>query len=372
MDLSLTESQEMLKSAARELVEREYAKETLVSLDTEGSSYQPELSQKIASVGWLGILVPEEYGGEGRSLTDAAALFQELGRGPVPGPHFSSAVLGALTVMEGGTEEQKRQTLPEVASGRQVLALASTEAEYGWGAQWVNMAAQRRNGGFTLSGTKLFVQDALGATHLICTAKLDSGQVGLLLLNAVSPGISIRPLSGFTTGVFEVKLEEVQAPESALLGAGVEDGWKVLERAMEKAIPVLCAYQVGGCEKVLEMSLDYSNSRVQFGVPIGRFQRVQDRIIEMINQLDAARWTTYEALWKLDSGRPAAASVHMAKAVTSEGYYQVCNEGHEVHAGVGIMREYGLTLHTKMSRTLYHYLGDPNYHKRRLAEALEL
>ncbi len=145
-----------------------------------------------------------------------------------------------------------------------------------------------------------------------------------------------------------------------------------LERAMLKAIPVLGAYQVGGCNAVFDLSVDYSRTREQFGTPIGRFQRVQDHIINLLNRLDAARWTTYEALWKLDSGQPADASVHMSKAVTSEGYLWACNYAHEVHAGVGIVREYGLTLHTQMSRTLYHFLGDPKYHKRKLGDALDL
>jgi alkylation response protein AidB-like acyl-CoA dehydrogenase len=118
------------------------------------------------------------------------------------------------------------------------------------------------------------------------------------------------------------------------------------------------------------MAVAYSRTRVQFGQPIGRFQRVQDHIIGMVNQLDAARWTTYEALWKLDTGRPAIAGVHLAKAVTSEAYLKVCDGAHEVHAGVGVIREYGLTLHTQRSRALYHLLGDARYHRRRLADAL--
>ena len=120
------------------------------------------------------------------------------------------------------------------------------------------------------------------------------------------------------------------------------------------------------------MSVDYSRTRIQFGTPIGRFQRVQDQIINLVNHLDAARWTTYEALWKLDVGRDAASSISLAKAVASEGYYEACNYAHEVHAGVGSMTEYGLTLHTAASRTLYHFLGDPKQHRRELAAALGL
>jgi alkylation response protein AidB-like acyl-CoA dehydrogenase len=123
---------------------------------------------------------------------------------------------------------------------------------------------------------------------------------------------------------------------------------------------------------VFDLSVTYSRERSQFGQTIGRFQRVQDHIIHIVNYLDAARWTTYEALWKLDSGIDAASSVHMAKSVASESYMRACDFGHEVHAGIGVMREYGLTLHTKMSRSLYHCLGSPKDHRRRLEHALGL
>ena len=142
-----------------------------------------------------------------------------------------------------------------------------------------------------------------------------------------------------------------------------EAPWKIagmlLQRAIAKTIPILGAYQTGASQAVYEMSVDYSRTRMQFGTPIGRFQRVQDHIINLVNQLDAARWTNYEALWKLDNARPAQDAIHLAKAVGSEAYYQACNFAHEVHAGLGSMTEYGLTLHTTASRTLYHYLGDP-------------
>jgi len=155
-----------------------------------------------------------------------------------------------------------------------------------------------------------------------------------------------------------------------LLGGAENTSWAVLSRALEKATPILCAYEVGGCQAVFDMSVAYSQSRVQFGVPIGKFQRVQDHIIRLVNHLDSARWTTNEALWKLDTGRPATASVHMAKAVASEAYLEACNAAHEVHAGIGSSHEYGLVKHTQMSRTLFHALGDPTWHKRRMADAL--
>ena len=142
-------------------------------------------------------------------------------------------------------------------------------------------------------------------------------------------------------------------------------------RSSFKATPILCAYKVGGSQAVFDLSVDYSRERRQFGQPIGRFQHVQNHIIQLVNYVDAARWTTYEALWTLDSGRAGAdVSMHMAKAVASEGYVQATNYAHEVHAGVGVMREYGLTLFTRLSRSLYSALGDPQYHRRALGDLL--
>src|SRR3989442_828811 len=118
------------------------------------------------------------------------------------------------------------------------------------------------------------------------------------------------------------------------------------------------------------MSVAQRELRVQFGSPIGKLERGKDPTIRRAIHLDAARWTPAEALWKLDSGRPATAAVHMAKAVSSEAYLEACNAAHEVHAGQGSLLEYGLAAHTQMSRTLFPYLGDPRWHKRRMADAL--
>jgi alkylation response protein AidB-like acyl-CoA dehydrogenase len=376
MDLGLTEAQEILKTSVADFVQREYGKNTLLALESAPTGITPELLRKVAELGWLGVLIPEAYGGEERSLTDAAVLFEELGRGPVPGPFFASGVLGALTVRHGGTESQKQVILPKVARGEWVLCVAVTESDYGWRSDKVHMYAYQEQGNYVLSGTKLFVHDAKAATHLLCAVRTapagDGGSRGITLftVDASAPGVSVRTLPGWMGQVDEVRFDNVQVPTDAVLGGVEGRGWEVLEAAALQATPILCAYQVGSCQAVFDMVVTYSRTRIQFGQPIGRFQRVQDHIIGMVNHLDAARWTTYEALWKLDSGRPAASSVHLAKAVTSEAHLKVCDGGHEVHAGVGVIREYGLTLHTQRSRTLYHLLGDARFHRRRIADAM--
>jgi alkylation response protein AidB-like acyl-CoA dehydrogenase len=373
MDLSLTTEQEMLKTAVRGFIQQEYPKETLLEIAAEEQPVTAEPWQRLVSTGWLGIAIPQEYGGEGGSFTDSGVLFEELGRGPVPGPHLSSCVLAASAILEGGTEEQKREWLPALARGERILVPALTEGSYSWAEEDVQVVARQDGGGLRLDGTKVYVFDAVSATHLLCTARSEeSNEVGLVIVPVTATGVAIRSLPGFTWNMAEVKLNGVSVDQSNLIGSSFAGGWDALQKAIARTIPVMCAYQVGACQSVYELSVDYSRTRIQFGRPIGRFQRVEDHIINLVNQLDAARWTTYETLWKLDSGQEATDSIHLAKAVGSAAYYQACNFAHEVHAGVGSMTEYGLTLHTTASRTLYHYLGDPQFHRRRLADALSL
>jgi alkylation response protein AidB-like acyl-CoA dehydrogenase len=372
VDLSLTEPQELLRTAARTFVEREAPTHALVAAQRGAAELVPALWRKASDLGWPGILVPAEYGGSESTLTDAGVLFEELGRGPVPGPFFSSGVLGALAVLEAATETQRRAILPGVARGETVLAVALTEPNASWGPQGVTLRAQRMDGRYRLDGVKLFVGDATAATHLVVAVRTgdDPADLGLLLVDRRAPGVRARRLPGFLSWQDEVSFEGVEVPAADLLGERERQGWAALERALLRAWPVLCSYMVGGCQAVFEMSVTHSQQRVQFGVPIGKFQRVQDHVIRLVNHLDAARWTTAEALWKLDTGRPAADAVHLAKAVSSEAYLEACNAAHEVHAGQGSLTEYGLAAHTQMSRTLFPYLGDPRWHKRRMADAL--
>jgi len=372
MDLSLTEPQEMLRSAAQSFVEREAPRHAIVAMQRAESSLVPDLWRKAGELGWLGMLIPERHGGGESSLTDAAVLYEELGRGPLPGPFFSSGVLGALTVLEAATDAQQSALLPRVARGEAVLAVAVNEPNASWGAQGVTIAPQRLDRRYRLDGTKVFVSDATSATDVVVAVRTGNapGDVSLLLVDTRAPGVRARRLPGFLSWQDEVRFDGVEVPASALLGGRDSQGWAALERALGRALPVLCSYMVGGCQAVYEMSVKHSQQRVQFGVPIGRFQRVQDHIIRLVNHLDAARWTTAEALWKLDTERTATDAVHLAKAVTSESYLEACNAAHEVHAGQGSLMEYGLVAHTQMSRTLFAHLGDPRWHKRRMADAL--
>src|SRR5205814_8436248 len=199
MDLALTESQQMLRNTARSVIEREAPKEVLVAAQGSETGLQADWWRTAAEIGWLGMLIPAEYGGGGSSLTDAAVLFEELGRGPLPGPFFSSMVLGALCLLEAGTDEQKRRLLPGVAAGDTVLTVALSDPRSSWGPQGVSLRPERCNGSYVLNGAKLFVGDAAAATHVITAVRSSEAaeDVRLLLVDTRLPGVSARTLPGF-------------------------------------------------------------------------------------------------------------------------------------------------------------------------------
>jgi alkylation response protein AidB-like acyl-CoA dehydrogenase len=368
MDLTLTETQEMLKKVSADFVKAEAPAHEMTQWYRDKKTFRPDLYKKAADLGWLGMLLPEQYGGAGASFTDCAVVFEELGRGPVPGPLFSAGVLGAQIIFEGGSEEQKKSLLPPICSGKSIPIPALIDKAAYWGPEGVETRLTKSSGGYILEGVKRFVFDAEAATSFIVAAKTENNQIALVLVDRAGAGMSVKSLAGFMVSAAEVHFDKVKVPSSNVIAAA--SGWRVIEAALEKALPILCAYQVGGCQEIFDFTAEYTRTRVVFGQPIGRFQRVQDHCVELSIHLDAARWATYEAVWLLDSGMPAKASVHEAKAVASDGYHQACNYAHMVFAGLGTDYGHPLMAHSVLAHTLYQYLGAPAHHKRLMMDAL--
>ncbi len=376
MDLALNEVQTMLQNVATEFMEAEMPKSRVLEIDDSDSGFAVDLWEKMCDLGWAGMVVPEEYGGSGNSFTDLGVVYEVMGYYACSSPHLSSAVLSAHAILEAGDDNQKMDLLPAIASGQQIFAFAFTEPDYAWGPSGIQLRAQPHNSGFTLNGAKLFIPDANIADRLLVVARTSDGGnpsdgLTLLVVDKDAPGISVRVQTGWIgPKVCEVNFENVDIPAANVLGP-VDGAWPAINNAMDRATAVLCAYMAGGTQRVFEMTQEYSQTRIAFGVPIGTFQRVQDHVIDALNEADSAKWAAYEALSQLDSGDPGAAvSVSLAKAVASDGFPKACDASHHVHAGVGTDLEYGLTQYTKRARTLQHYLGDAIYHKSRMARLL--
>lgn len=369
MDLKLNEDQSMLKKVAADFLKAEAPSYVITDWFQKKIAYIPELYKKAADVGWLGMVIPEEFGGGGTSYTDCAVVFEEIGRGPLPGPYFTSGVLSPLLILEGGTDAQKKTLIPRICDGSSIVIPAISDDPIQWGPRAVQTRLVKASGGFVLNGRKRFVFDAEAATSFICAARTEGGGVALALVERNAPGVSVTPQTGFMIGAAEVSFDDVRVAAADVIG-DVNGGWAVVDRAAMKAIPILCAYKVGACQEIFEMTNEYTRTRVVFGQPIGRFQRVQDHCVDISIHLDGARWITYETLWKIDSGIYAGANVHQAKAVASEAYYQSCNFSHMVFAGPGTDYKHPLMAHSVLAHTLYQYLGTPLYHKRAMVDAL--
>ena len=365
MDLKLNDDQSMMKKVAAAFLKAEAPSYAITDWFQKKIAFLPELYKKTAEVGWLGMMLPEKYGGAGASCTDCAVVFEEFGRAPLPGPCFSSGVLGAEIVLAGGSPALKKTLLPEICSGRAIVIPAISDDPIQWGPRSVQTRLNKTAAGFTLTGTKRFVYDADAATSFICAARAESGGVVLALVDSDAPGVSVKPILGFMIGAAEVRFDNVAVTADDFIG-----DWVIVERALRKALPILCAFKVGACQEIFEMTNEYTRTRVVFGQPIGRFQRVQDHCVDISIHLDGARWITYETIWKIDSGIEAAANVHQAKAVASEAYYQSCNFSHMVFAGPGTDYKHPLMAHSVLAHSLYQYLGTPLYHKRAMVDAL--
>jgi alkylation response protein AidB-like acyl-CoA dehydrogenase len=369
MDLSLSETQEMFKKVASDFVKAEVPAHQMTQWYKDKKTFQPQLVKKAAELGWLGMMLPERYGGAEMSATDCAVVFEELGRGPVPGPLFTSGILSAQMIFAACTDEQRTTLLPPLCKGQSIVIPAITDKAAHWGPEAVETRLVKTASGYLMSGTKRFVFDAEAATSFLCAARTEEGKVVFLIVDAKSPGVSVTPLIGFLVSVGEVRFDNVVIPSTALLGSSGGD-WATLETALEKALPILCAYQVGATQEVFDITCEYTRTRVVFGQPIGRFQRVQDHCVDISNHLDAARWATYETLWMIDGGMPARAAVHEAKAVASDGYYHGTNYAHMVWAGPGTDYSHPMMAHSVLAHTLYQYLGTPAHHKRLMIDAL--
>ncbi len=333
MDLGFDESQQMLKTLAREFLEQECPTTLVRAMEEDERGYTPELWSKIAELGWLGLTVPEQYGGMGLSYFDLVLILEEMGRAMLPGPFFSTVVLGAMTLMEAGSDAQKDEYLPKVANGETILTLALTEPTATYEPAGVNTTAKADGSDYVINGTKLFVPDAQVADAIVVVARTtesgDASQgITLFLVDANNPGITITPLKTISGDKqAEVELKDVRVPASAVIGQ-VDQGWDTISRILDLAAVGKCAEMLGGADRVLEMTTDYVKERVQFGRPIGSFQAVQHHCANMATDVEGCRYVAYQAAWRISERLPAVREVAIAKAWVSDAYRRVCALGH--------------------------------------------
>ncbi|TAK34427.1 MAG: acyl-CoA dehydrogenase [Chloroflexota bacterium] len=374
MDLKLSKDQEMLQREARHFFRQQMPIEKVLSLVDSDTGFDPDLWRAMAELGWLGVVVPEEYGGVGGTFLDLVVLLQEIGRAGVPTPYFATVLLGAVPIIDLGSEAQKRKYLPSIAAGDSIFSLAMVEEEGNYDPASVQTMARRERSGFRLSGCKLFVPHGLVADTLICIAREHDDRrrsISSFVVDAKQAGVTRARMKTITNQFYaEVSLKEAIAGADDRL-TSADDGWNSTEGVLLKAAVGSCALAVGGAEHVLDMTVQYAKDRVQFDRPIGSFQAIQHHCADMLTEIDACRLLTYEAAWRIAAGLPFELEAAAAKAWCGESYERVTKLGHQVHGGVGLIKEHAMYLYSRDARSTASLLGGSDYQREVIAGFLE-
>ena len=361
MDFTLSEEQEMLKNSARDFLRNECGKKLLRELEKSESGFSRKLWDGMADLSWMGILVPESHGGVGLSFLELGVLFEEFGRAALNGPMLGTA-MGTLALLEGGSEGQEGALLAEVAAGKRIFAFALEEPGISYDPRFVSLRAEGTDGGYCLSGTKLFVPYAAVADTLFVVARTrgnpgDRDGVTLFRVAAGAAGLERTPLKTLAGDKqYQVEFRGVRVPAREVSGTP-GGGLPLVLAILEKATAVQCAEMVGGAQYELEVTAEYCRTRVQFNRPIGSFQAVQHRLADMFVDVQGARLTTYQALWRLSEGLPAAREVAIAKAFTSGAARRVAFSAQQLHAGMGYDLDHELHFYYRRAKTLELKLG---------------
>jgi alkylation response protein AidB-like acyl-CoA dehydrogenase len=308
------------------------------------------------------------------SFLDLAIILTEMGYFCVPGPFFSTVVLGGLTVLEAGNEEQKARILPEVAAGNRLLTLAWMEEEGTSSPEGITLRGEAGNDQFLLSGTKLFVPDAHVADTILCAARTGDAatEISLFEVDANRQGLQITPLDTLAGDkLCEVVFDGVMVPKGNLLGE-MGGAWPVLNDTLLKAAVGKCAEMDGGAQRVLEFAVGYTKERVQFDRLIGTFQAIQHHCANMLTFADTIHFMTYCAAWKIAEGLPFERDASMCKAWGSQAYRKLVALGHQVLGGIGFMEEHDLHLYFQHAKASELAFGDADFHRERVAQSMEL
>jgi alkylation response protein AidB-like acyl-CoA dehydrogenase len=360
----LNDEQQQIKSTAREFLTARYKPERIRELIETDLGFEESDWQEMVALGWPGLALPEEHGGQGLGFVELAAVFEEMGYALAPSPLLSDTVAG-LALALCGSDEQKSEFLAPLAAGakRGTVALfdAGSAAEPGQ----FEMEARPADGGVTLSGEKVLVMDA-GAADFLLVATADGKRH---IVETDQPGLTLtkEPTIDLTRRVYAVSFDGVEVGPERTLPAQGNDYLPVLHRVCV----ALAAELTGIAQRTMEMAVDYAKERQQFGRPIGSYQAVSHRCAQMLLETEGARSATYYAAWAAGASPeelPLAAS--MAKAYASDAGWRVAGASLQVHGGIGFTWEHDLHLWLKRARADAAAFGDAHWHRERVADLI--
>lgn len=365
MDFAYSPQQEDIRTACEKIFADLCRPERLPDFEVAGDRMDRELWKALADASLLGVALPESVGGSGFGIAELAVLLEQAGRHVAPVPLLPTLLLGAAPVARFGSEAQQQALLPPVVRGEAVLTAALSEADSRDPASPTTTAVPGGDG-FVLSGVKICVPAARSALRIVVPAATPDGGVVLALVAPDADGVSLEAQE-VTTGdtFYRVTLAAVKVGAADVL-AGPDRGADALRWLIEHATAGLCAMELGCAERALRMTAKYTSERKQFGKAIATFQAVAQRAADAYIDVEAIRLTTWQAVWRLAEGLPAARELSIAKFWASEGGHRACYAAQHLHGGIGVDKDYPLHRHYLLSKSIELTLGGANDHLARL------
>lgn len=372
MDLDFTEEQQMLRDTVRGLCAEHSPIDVVRKMEDDPVGFPAPLWKALGELGVTGLTIPEAYGGGGQTALEAMIVYEELGRALAPSPHFVSAVLSAGVLAKAGTEAQKREWLPKIASGEAIVSPAWLEPRGGYGVAGVGLTASGSGGTVTLNGVKRHVLFAKAATRLLVLARSGTAptDIDLLLVDPAAPGVILnQQMTVASDTQYEVTFRDVPVAATERVGAA-RGGWSVWNDVLHEGIILLAAQAIGGAERALEITVDFSKTRQQFDKPLGAFQALAHYMADAVTTVDGGRTLVHEAAWAAANGRPIAKLAPMAKLFACKTYRDVTAMAQQVHGGIGFTTEYDIQLFFRRAKQLQLSFWDERYLEELVAAAV--
>jgi alkylation response protein AidB-like acyl-CoA dehydrogenase len=369
VNLDFSSEQQLLRDTVRKLC-AEYSPVAVVrAMEDDPRGVPDALWKQLAELGLLGVLVPEAYGGSAQTLLEAVIVFEELGRALAPTPAFESAVICAGVLLAAGSAAQKEEWLPKLVSGEAIVTPAWLEPQSGFGPEGVKLRAKKTGTGYVLSGQKRHVGFASAASRLLVLARTGRKptDVSLFLVDPQAPGVSLKQLKSLASDTqYEVSFDKVKVAAGARVGRE-NAGWKIWDAVMLDGIIVLAGLAMGGCERALEITVQYAKDRKQFDKPIGAFQAISHYLADAVTQLDGGKTLVYEAATARAQGKDVRRLAPMAKLFACQTYRDVTAMCQQVWGGVGFTIEYDIQLYFRRAKQLQLTWWDTRYLEERIA-----
>jgi alkylation response protein AidB-like acyl-CoA dehydrogenase len=370
IDFELTDEQRLVRETARDFADNEIVPRARDNDRNE--HFDTELVQKIADIGFLGAIVPEEYGGRGVDYRTYGLIVEEVGRGCSAMRTVVSVVTSLVcsSIVRWGSEEQKKQWLPQLCSGEALGCFGLTEPDTGSDASNLKTRAEKTDGGWKISGQKQWISLGNFAKLALVFAQTDPEQkhrgIACFLVPTDTPGFSSSEIHGKLglrgSDTAELSLDGVEVGDEALMGE-VGDGFKISMSALDSGRFSVAAGCVGICQGSVTASVSYAKERKQFDRPIASFQLVQELIADQVVQTEAARALVWRAAWLKDTGKPNTTETSMAKLYASEAAVDCANKAIQVHGGSGYVDDYPVERYLRDARVTTLYEGTSQIHK---------